>query len=202
MLKGRLSFFGGGDSGLLDKNSSKNEEIVPTLKLETDKQVYRPGDPVIVTIQISNPSNGYSFLMERLSFEIRGIEKLDTQWFVTQKPLPGSRQRRGEHVFVDSSTPILVANQIINAGASKSYVVRTMLPSIIPPSYKGSNIRYLYYVRSAITGGWLILENGQSRTEPTNDVTDLVGFAMTFYDYTAVYFVSCYFYAEFSGDII
>lgn len=26
----------------------------------------------------------------------------------------------GEHVFVDSSTPILVANQIINAGASKS----------------------------------------------------------------------------------
>lgn len=62
-----------------------------------------------------------------------------------------------------------------------------MLPSIIPPSYKGSNIRYLYYVRSAITGGWLILENGQSRTEPTNDVTDLVGFAMTCYDYTAVY---------------
>lgn len=173
MLKGRLSFFGGGDSGLLDKNSSKNEEIVPTLKLETDKQVYRPGDPVIITIQISNPSNGYSFLMERLSFEIRGIEKLDTQWFATQKPLPGSRQRRGEHVFVDSSTPILVANQIINAGTSKSYVVRTMLPSIIPPSYKGSNIRYLYYVKSAITGGWLILENGQSRTEPTNDVTDL-----------------------------
>ncbi|XP_058743379.1 uncharacterized protein LOC131616143 [Vicia villosa] len=173
MLKGKLSFFGGGDSRSVDDNSAKNEEILPALKLETDKQVYRPGDPVIITIQISNPSNAYSFLMERLSFEIRGIEKLDTQWFVTQKALPGSRQRRGEHVFVDSSTPILVANQIINAGASKSYVVRTMLPSIIPPSYKGSNIRYLYYVRSAITGGWLILENGQSRSEPTKDVTDL-----------------------------
>ncbi|XP_004510145.1 uncharacterized protein [Cicer arietinum] len=174
MLKGRLSFFGGGDSRSMDNNnSSKNEELLPTLKLETDKQVYRPGDPVIVTIQISNPSNRYSFLMERLSFEIRGVEKLDTQWFVTQKPLPGSKQRRGEHVFVDSSTPILVANQIINAGASKSYVVRTLLPSVIPPSYKGSNIRYLYYVKSTIAGGWLILENGQSRTEPTNDVTDL-----------------------------
>ncbi|KAK2405963.1 hypothetical protein QL285_041755 [Trifolium repens] len=173
MLKGRLLFFGGGDSRSEDKNSSKKEVVVPTLKVETDKQVYRPGDPVIVTIQISNPSNEYSFLMERLGFEIRGIEKLDTQWFVTQKPMPGSRQRRGEHVFIDSSTPILVANQIINARASKSYVVRTMLPSIIPPSYKGSNIRYLYYVRSSVTGGWLILENGQSRTEPTNDVTDL-----------------------------
>lgn len=95
MLKGKLSFFGGGDSRSVDNNSAKNEEILPALKLETDKQVYRPGDPVIITIQISNPSNAYSFLMERLSFEIRGIEKLDTQWFVTQKALPGSRQRRG-----------------------------------------------------------------------------------------------------------
>jgi hypothetical protein len=95
MLKGRLLFFGGGDSRSEDKNSSKKEVVVPTLKVETDKQVYRPGDPVIVTIQISNPSNEYSFLMERLGFEIRGIEKLDTQWFVTQKPMPGSRQRRG-----------------------------------------------------------------------------------------------------------
>lgn len=154
----------------------------------------------------------------------------------------------GEHVFVDSSTPILVANQIINAGASKSCmpsstlndlclknkrqqdnmkylpvanllffffynsrdciwmliadVVRTMLPSIIPPSYKGSNIRYLYYVRSAITGGWLILENGQSRSEPTKDVTDLVGFAMTYYNCIGMYYAPCYFHAEFSGDFI
>ncbi|XP_061370529.1 uncharacterized protein LOC133313211 [Gastrolobium bilobum] len=173
MLKGRFSFFGGGDSHLVDNNSPKGEELLPTLKLETDRQVYRPGDPVVVTIQISNPSNGYSFLIERLSFEIRGIEKLDTQWFATQKPLPGSKQRRGEHVFLDCSTPILVANQIVNAGTSKSYVVRSQLPSIIPPSYKGSNIRYLYYVKSALTGGWLILENGQSRGESTTDVTDL-----------------------------
>ncbi|TKY68828.1 RAB6A-GEF complex partner protein 2 [Spatholobus suberectus] len=111
--------------------------------------------------------------MERLSFEIKGIEKLDTQWFATQKTLPGSKQRRGEHVFLECSTPILVANQIVNAGASKSYVVRTLLPSIIPPSYKGSNIRYLYYVKSALTGGWIIFENGQSRAESRNDVTDL-----------------------------
>ena len=99
MLQGRFSFFGGGGSSHLggnDENSSKGgEELRPTVKLETDRQVYRPGDPVVVTIQITNPSNGYSFLMERLSFEIKGIEKLDTQWFATQKPLPGSKQRRG-----------------------------------------------------------------------------------------------------------
>lgn len=58
-------------------------------------------------------------------------------------------------------------------------VVRTQLPSIIPPSYKGSNIRYLYYIKSALTGGWIIYENGQSRAEIKNDVTDLVGCAVT-----------------------
>ncbi|KHN46332.1 hypothetical protein glysoja_048095 [Glycine soja] len=183
MLPGRFSFFGGGgDSGAVVDNANSSPSkgggdelavVQPTLKLETDRQVYRPGDPVIVTIQISNPANGYSFLMERLGFEIRGIEKLDTQWFATQKLMPGSKQRRGENAFLECSTPILIANQILNAGASKSYVVRTQLPSIIPPSYKGSNIRYLYYIKSALTGGWIIYENGQSRLESKNDVTDL-----------------------------
>ncbi|XP_047177305.1 uncharacterized protein LOC124844411 isoform X1 [Vigna umbellata] len=179
MFSGRFPLFGGGDSRPVDNASStsKGEELAPvispTLKLETDRQVYRPGDPVLVTIQISNPANGCSFLMERLGFEIRGIEKLDTQWFATQKPLPGTRHRRGEHVFLEFSTPVLVANHIVNAGATKSYVVRTQLPSIIPPSYKGSNIRYLYYVRSSITGGWIIFENGQSHADSNNDVTDL-----------------------------
>lgn len=71
-------------------------------------------------------------------------------------------------------------------------VVRTLLPNIIPPSYKGSNIRYLYYVKSALTGGWLILENGQSRAESINDVKDLVGFAMPcsdiYWNVASIYF--------------
>jgi len=104
MFSGRFSIFGGGDSHAVDNatSTSKGEGVAPvvspTLKLETDRQVYRPGDPVVVTIQISNPSKGCSFLMERLGFEIRGIEKLDTQWFATQKPFPGSKQRRGSLV--------------------------------------------------------------------------------------------------------
>jgi len=74
-------------------------------------------------------------------------------------------------------------------------VVRTQLPSVIPPSYKGSNIRYLYYVKSAITGGWIIFENGQSHVESKNDVTDLVGFAMTCSALYLKVFTSCYFHA-------
>lgn len=89
----RFSLFGGGNSRFVDDSSKR--ELLPTLKLEADKEVYRPGDPVIVTIEISNTSSAYSFLVEKLSFELKGIEKLDTQWFAKQKPLPGPKQKRG-----------------------------------------------------------------------------------------------------------
>ncbi|KAJ7950689.1 Reduced growth phenotype protein 1 [Quillaja saponaria] len=142
MLSGRFSFFGGGGLSFVD-NSSKGE-LLPTLKLHADKDVYRPGDPVVITVDICNPSSGshvddmgFSFLVERLSFEIKGMEKVDTQWFATQKPLSGPKQRRGEQVFLDCSTPTIFSNQIVSAGTTKSYVVRTILPSIMPPSYKG-----------------------------------------------------------------
>lgn len=82
------------------------EELTPFLKLETDKNVYRPGDEVLITIEVQNPndpSNSHeitssserSLLLEKLSFELKGVEKLDTQWFTTQKPLPGTKLRKG-----------------------------------------------------------------------------------------------------------
>lgn len=55
-------------------------------------------------------------------------------------------------------------------------VVRTLLPSIIPPSYKGSTVRYFYYVKCALIGEWLVMESGQSFAESLQDVTNTVGF--------------------------
>lgn len=96
----RFSLFGSGRGSNATDDSTKTE-ILPTLKLQADKDVYRPGDPVTVTVEISNPrvrdDLTCSLLLERLSFEIKGVEKLDSQWFATQKPLPGSKQRRGSH---------------------------------------------------------------------------------------------------------
>ncbi|KAA8538763.1 hypothetical protein F0562_028342 [Nyssa sinensis] len=123
-----FSFFGGSDSK--NKGSLKREVVaLPSLKLQTDKDVYRPGDPVLVTIEIRNPpgvteedrTSLCSLLVERLSFEIKGIEKLDTQWFITQKPLQDSKQRRGEYIFMDFSTTSIVSNQIVSSGATKTW---------------------------------------------------------------------------------
>ncbi|CAK7337973.1 unnamed protein product [Dovyalis caffra] len=101
-LDANVGFFGSGSSNKVNKSlDGRKDELVPTLKVQTDKDVYRPGDSVLITIEISNPKDGASedvmssLLIEKLGFEIRGIQKLDSQWFATQKPLPGSKQRRG-----------------------------------------------------------------------------------------------------------
>ncbi|CAK9170240.1 unnamed protein product [Ilex paraguariensis] len=52
-------------------------------------------------------------------------------------------------------------------------VVRTLLPSVIPPSYRGATIRYLYYVRSTLSGQYLMLENGHFPGESIRDLAEL-----------------------------
>ncbi|XP_077254174.1 immunoglobulin [Tasmannia lanceolata] len=184
-LRGRGSFSYDEKKADLSSNNS-NHELAPSLKLETDKDIYRPGDSVISTIEIWTPDNtkgsseiedavndDFSFLVENLAFEIKGIEKLDTQWFTTQKPLPGSKQRRGEQVFLDCTTPSIVSKVIVSSGCTKTYIVRADLPKIIPPSYRGTTIRYLYYVRSTLYGRWLALETGHSYKGSMKDVVQL-----------------------------
>lgn len=53
-------------------------------------------------------------------------------------------------------------------------MVRTILPSTIPPSYRGATIRYLYYVRSILSGQYLMMENGHFREESIRDLDELV----------------------------
>ncbi|KAK4783477.1 hypothetical protein SAY86_007851 [Trapa natans] len=179
MLPPRFFIFGGG--GL--KEGPKSQFPTPSLKLRTDREVYRPGEPVYATLEISCPStldhplikNGgpCSLLIKRLSFEIKGIEKLDSQWYAIQKPSPDTKQHRGEYVFMDCSTPHIISNTIISSGSTKTCMVRTVLPSILPPSYKGATIRYMYYVKTFLSGQWQILDKSYSYTELSNDLTEM-----------------------------
>lgn len=96
-------------------DSAAKQQLSPTLKLQTDKEAYRPGDSVTVTIEICSPASlkddagqtvsgedTPSLLLDVLSFELKGIEKLDSQWFSVPKPLPGSKQRRGDTLIIIS----------------------------------------------------------------------------------------------------
>lgn len=91
-----FSIFGMGGR---DGDNSKSSDPPPLIKLETDRQVYRPGDPVVITIEIENPVANCSLLVETLRFEMRGIEKCDSQWFTTHKSLD-SKNKRGIHILL------------------------------------------------------------------------------------------------------
>lgn len=91
----------------------------PSLKVTLEKNVYRPGDMVVATIKIINESpegrlgtvrdlTADAVLIESLSVDVRGIEKVDPQWLVTPKPPPGSKQRRGERTMLKSSSAVIV----------------------------------------------------------------------------------------------
>uniref|UniRef100_A0A0E0ABX4 Uncharacterized protein n=1 Tax=Oryza glumipatula TaxID=40148 RepID=A0A0E0ABX4_9ORYZ len=137
----------------------------PRLKLQTDREVYRPGDSVTATIEICTPAglkddaasaesgeDAPSLLVDGLSFEIKGIEKLDSQWFSVPKPLPGSKQRRGEHLFLDCSAPSLIPKVIIASGQTKTcpkclilaqyqtHILEARVPLQICVSQKSSNL--------------------------------------------------------------
>ncbi|KAL6492817.1 hypothetical protein OROGR_032576 [Orobanche gracilis] len=167
----RFSFFGLTSAAPATVSGGANVDH-PQLKLEADREVYRPGDLITVTIEIKNPTNSYSLLIEKLKFEIKGIEKLDTQWFNTPRPNSDSKQRRGEYAFMDCSASV-VSNQIISSGATKTYVLRALLPSVIPPTYRGATIRYLYYVQSMLSGQYLILEDGAFQGKLRQEFSDL-----------------------------
>ncbi|KAL0803909.1 PREDICTED: uncharacterized protein LOC106296358 isoform X2 [Brassica oleracea var. oleracea] len=181
MLSSRFSFLGMSSFNEISESSGvSGSKVKPTLSLQTDKDVYRPGDSLFVTIEVGyspgmDHENGAnpSVLVEKLSFEVKGVEKLESQWFSTQKLSPRSKGRKGEHIFLDSSTPSLISNQLLSPGAKMTLMVRATLPPIIPPSYKGATLRYHYYIKSTLSGRLMALENSQFYKESTKEFIEV-----------------------------
>uniref|UniRef100_A0A1J3F1H1 RAB6A-GEF complex partner protein 2 n=1 Tax=Noccaea caerulescens TaxID=107243 RepID=A0A1J3F1H1_NOCCA len=181
MLSSRFSFLGIGSSNEVnDSLGDSGRNLKPTLSVQTDKDVYRPGDSIFVTIEVGySPKRDHesgatpSILIEKLSFEVKGVEQLDVHWFSTQKPPPGSKGRRGEHIFLDSSTPSLISNQLLSPGAKMTLMVRAILPEILPPSYKGATLRYHYFIKSTLSGRLMASENSQFYEDSTKDFIEV-----------------------------
>uniref|UniRef100_A0A1J3K010 RAB6A-GEF complex partner protein 2 n=1 Tax=Noccaea caerulescens TaxID=107243 RepID=A0A1J3K010_NOCCA len=181
MLSSRFSFLGIGSSNEVnDSLGDSGRNLKPTLSVQTDKDVYRPGDSIFVTIEVGySPERDHesgatpSILIEKLSFEVKGVEQLDVHWFSTQKPPPGSKGRRGEHIFLDSSTPSLISNQLLSPGAKMTLMVRAILPEILPPSYKGATLRYHYFIKSTLSGRLMASENSQFYEDSTKDFIEV-----------------------------
>lgn len=171
----------GRENSLSSATSLENDSSSTPLKVITDREVYRPGDLIIATVEVHNgkclvDSNARSELgldvrdaiqIEHLIVEVKGIEKLDTQWVVTQKPSPGAKQRRGERAIFDSTPTSVVSNMTLGPGCTKTYLIRVALPKVLPPSFRGTVARYLYYLVVILRGRRVNFKNDHSLSQFT-----------------------------------
>lgn len=148
------------------KGHEESSLQLPSVKLSTDKPAYRPGDTLLATIEVSCDkqlpliSPAEFLLLESLVVQIKGIEKLDPQWLLTPEVPRGSKERRGERMILESSPTSIVSDVLFEQGARRTYLVRTILPKVLPPTYKGTVIRYLYYLVVGLQWSIAVIENG------------------------------------------
>ncbi len=135
--------------------SNKSGITMPSVRLSLDRKGYRPGDMVVATIEVANENPSYSsarrtprasvadaVLMEDLSVEVRGIEKLDPQWLVTPKPTSGSKQRRGEDLFFSLSAYSRVCVSLSHSRYNVRYEVK---PQQAKPQGRSSLFSYIRF---------------------------------------------------------
>lgn len=53
-------------------------------------------------------------------------------------------------------------------------ILRINLPTIIPPSYRGSTVRYLYHVKSEMSGKYVNMKDGHPHGESMQKLPDIV----------------------------
>ncbi|CAI7854041.1 unnamed protein product, partial [Closterium sp. NIES-54] len=82
-------------------------------------------------------------LIENLVVDLKGVERLDASWIVLPKSSSGA-QSKGERVILESQLTSLVTNVAIQPGTSKTYAIRAQLPRVLPPSYRGTAVRFHY----------------------------------------------------------
>jgi hypothetical protein len=165
----------GRENSLSSATSLENDSSSTPLKVSTDREVYRPGDLIIATVEVHNGKclvdNALSELgldvrdaiqIERLIVEVKGIEKLDTQWVVTQKPSPGAKQRRGERAIFDSTPTSVISNMTLGPECTKTYLIHVALPKVLPPSFRGTVACYLYYLVVILHRRRVNFKNGHS----------------------------------------
>ncbi len=141
--------------------SNKSGITMPSVRVSLDRKGYRPGDMVVATIEVANENPSYSsarrtprasvadaVLMEDLSVEVRGIEKLDPQWLVTPKPPSGSKQRRGEDLFFSLSAcprPATLVCVCLSLSHSRYNVRYDVKPQLVKPQGRSSLFSYIRF---------------------------------------------------------
>ncbi|CAD7696629.1 unnamed protein product, partial [Ostreobium quekettii] len=124
------------------------------LEVHPDRACYHPGDAFRAAVDVANdgaPGPPSSALrLADLSVEVSGAERVDPGWvapaYLASSPHASRDSRRVVRDIFRSETARLGDDCPLSAGTSRRFAVGLRLPRTLPPSFKGTSVRYVYEV--------------------------------------------------------
>lgn len=130
------------------------------LRLTPDRASYRPGDVLaavveVVTEPVAGAVQAATTHLEALQVELCALERVDINWVAGQyrngTAITEKDNRRITRPLLKMKPVRLCEQTVLLPGSRRLYLVRIQLPDILPPSFKGSAVRYSYQLEARAT---------------------------------------------------
>ncbi|KAG1673244.1 hypothetical protein FOA52_013124 [Chlamydomonas sp. UWO 241] len=121
------------------------------LHLLLNKIFYEAGDAVDTTVKIANEGDASSHAhIRELVFIASGQERVDPSW-IGKLYRPETKQeavegRRLVRTIFRTDAAMLLSSADLPPGSTRQYQLRFRLPPCLPPSFRGSAVRYSYTI--------------------------------------------------------
>lgn len=120
------------------------------VQVKSQRHPATPGDSYRATIGLThNEDHDAIFVIERISVRCHGLEICDPGWvsakYYAQTPTHKKDGRRMiRTLFATQANQILEKMVFLASRQDKQYAVSCLLPEKLPPSFKGTSVRYIY----------------------------------------------------------
>jgi hypothetical protein len=118
------------------------------LSLATALPAYRPGETVMALLHAST-SLPEDIELKEVEIVFSGVERVDTSWvspsYRKNVPAINSDRRRVQRNVVKANLQAATQGNFSDANLRR-FLVRCKLPSWLPPTFKGTAVRYSYYL--------------------------------------------------------
>lgn len=123
-----------------------------TLSLAIDNPSFRPGETVTALLHAST-SHPEHVELQDMEIVFSGIERVDTSWVSPEyrrgvNPINLDKRRVQRHVV--QSKLQATTQGTFNDSNLRRFLIRFMLPSWLPPSFKGIAVRYSYLIEASV----------------------------------------------------
>ncbi|KAL4443005.1 hypothetical protein ABPG77_008496 [Micractinium sp. CCAP 211/92] len=112
----------------------------------------RPGETVTALLQVSC-SQPEALELQEVEIEFTGVERVDTSWVLPtyrRATPPINADKRKVQRYVVQSRLQAATQGTFSDLSLRRFVVRFVLPGWLPPTFRGTAVRYIYYLQAVV----------------------------------------------------